>query len=211
MNTQMIYKLIAGAYDVIDLIYFGNEERSPRKAVLDRIGENDVILDLCTGTGTDIIRIAEKYPKVKAAGVDLSPQMLNIARQKADKAGLTNLQLYKMDGTQMKFCSGCFDKVLISLVLHETEDELAALLLAEARRVLKDDGELIVTEWERSNDIGKKLMFLPVELLEPKPFRKLICADMADYFGKNGFELKEYIHCDFSRVLVLRKGGNYNG
>ena len=95
--------------------------------------------------------------------------------------------------------------MLLSLVLHETEDALAAGILAEAKRVLKEDGELIVTEWERSKSLIKRLLFLPIELIEPKPFRKFIVADMKAYFEVQGFEIKEYIHCDYSRVLILKK------
>ena len=51
MKMSLIYKVIASVYDLIDVIYFRNYKRSPRKAVLDTILGNEKILDLCTGTG----------------------------------------------------------------------------------------------------------------------------------------------------------------
>ena len=70
--------------------------------------------------------------------------------------------------------------------------------------VLKNDGELIVTEWEKSSSPLKRLLFLPVELLEPKSYKKFIKADMHSYFAAYGFEIKEYIHCDYSKVIILK-------
>ena len=49
MNTKLIYKVLTGVYDLLDVIYFRDETRSPRTAVLERINENDSVLDLCTG------------------------------------------------------------------------------------------------------------------------------------------------------------------
>ena len=59
MNTKLIYKAIAGVYDLLDVIYFRNKVNSPRKAVLKRINESDVVLDLCTGTATNALSIAK--------------------------------------------------------------------------------------------------------------------------------------------------------
>ena len=205
MNSKILYQIIAGAYDLLDVIYFRDYEHSPRRAVLEHIGSQDMVLDLCTGTGTNAIKIARRFPTARVMGVDLSKNMLKVARNKAKKAKVPNAKFYCMDATHTKFKSDCFDKVLLSLVLHETEDALAAGILAEAKRVLKEDGELIVTEWERSKSLIKRLLFLPIELIEPKPFRKFIVADMKAYFEVQGFEIKEYIHCDYSRVLILKK------
>ena len=59
MKTNIFYKLIAGVYDLLDIIYFRNYDKSPRKAVIEAISENDKILDLCTGTATNAIEISQ--------------------------------------------------------------------------------------------------------------------------------------------------------
>lgn len=205
MKSEFLYEIIAGVYDLIDVIYFRNYENSPRKAVLENIESTDRILDLCTGTGTNAVCIARKYPLSRVVGVDLSKSMLRVAKRKAIKSEVQNATFYHMDATQMKCKSKRFDKVLLSLVLHEIEEPLAEAILEEAKRVLADDGEVIVTEWERSKNIGRRLLFMPIELLEPKPFKKFIKEDMHTYFERYGFEIKQYIHCDYSKVLVLRK------
>ena len=205
MNSKLFYKVMAHFYDLVDVIYFRKYKGSPRRVVFEAINDEDRVLDLCTGTATNGINIAKAKSSVKVAGIDQSKEMLNVAQDKVKKAGISNLRLYCMDATNMKFKNACFDKVLISLVLHELDSELATALLSEAKRVLKDDGELIVTEWERSRNVFKKILFFPIEMLEPSPYKTFIVQDMKQYFERNGFEIVRYEHCDYSRVMILKK------
>lgn len=205
MKIEFIYKVIANVYDLIDAVYFRNYERSPRKAVIEEISENDEILDLCTGTATNAIGIAKARPKTKIVGIDLSGNMLKVARNKVKKAEVENIKLYEMDVTQMDFNSECFDKILISLVLHELDEELASKIITEAKRVLKNNGEIIITEWEPSEQFIKRLLFAPIHYLEPKSYRKFIKEDLYSYFIKFGLQVKKYKHCDYTKVISLRK------
>lgn len=205
MNSVLFYKVMSGFYDLLDVIYFRKYETSPRKIVNESIKPEDKILDLCTGTGTNAVNIAKREKSVTVKGVDISKDMLIIAKSKAKKENLTNIKFYKMDATNMRFKDRCFDKILLSLVLHETDEELAGRMITEAMRVLKEDGEIIVTEWERSSQILKKILFFPIEILEPKPYKTFVVKDLYTYFGKFGLEVIEEIHCDYSKVLTLRK------
>lgn len=204
MNTKLFYNLTAWAYDLLDVIYFNNYERSPRKAVLDAINPDDTILDLCTGTGANAVRIGAKQPNTRIIGVDLSQGMLKIAREKAKENDVHNIKFYQMDATDMKFKDGCFDKVSIALVLHETDEELAEMLILEAKRVLKYDGELIITEWEPSKQWWRRILFAPIALLEPKPYKEFVKKDLDKYFKKFGMEIVETKHCDYTKVLRVR-------
>ena len=206
MNTKLIYKVLTGVYDLLDVIYFRDETRSPRTAVLERINENDSVLDLCTGTATNALSIAQKKPGTKIVGVDLSKDMLRVAAEKRKKSGLRNVKLYQMDATALKFKSGCFDKILISLILHEMETDLAEKIMKEAVRVLKDNGELIVTEWEPSDRVLRKILFAPIQFLEPKPYKSFVRKDLYEYFSQFGLEIASYEHCDYTKVVVLKKG-----
>lgn len=205
MNTNLFYKMISNVYDLLDVIYFRNYERSPRKAVFDRIYENEQVLDLCTGTATNAITIAKKKTTTKITGIDLSNDMLKVAQNKIHKAGLKNIQLYQMDATHLKFQSNCFDKILISLILHELDEELATKIIQEAKRVLKDNGEIIITEWEPSQQLSKRILFAPIHYLEPKSYRKFIKKDLYSYFEKHGLTVQKYMHCDYTKVIILKK------
>ncbi len=144
-------------------------------------------------------------------GVDISRDMLIIAKSKAKKEKLSNTKFVQMDATNMRYKDKCFDKILLSLVLHETEENLAGRIITEAVRVLKDDGEIIVTEWERSKEPLKKIVYLPIELLEPKPYKTFVVKDLYKYFARFGLEVTEEVHCDYSKVLKLKKKGKAYG
>ena len=205
MNSKLFYKVMSGFYDLLDVIYFRKYETSPRKVVFDTIGKKDNVLDLCTGTATNAIAIAKKNPNAKIVGVDLSKDMLVVAREKVNKENLANVRLYRMDATQMNFKDESFDKVLLSLVLHETDEELAKKIIKEAMRVMKPDGELVVTEWERSDNMIKKILLIPIEILEPKPYKTFVTKDHKKYFKEFGLEQVECKHCEYSKVLRLKK------
>lgn len=79
-----------------------------------------------------------------------------------------------MDVPQLKFKQKTFDKILLSLVLHELDEELAARIIVEAKRVLKNEGEIIITEWEPSEQRIQRLLFMSLHYLETESYRKFI-------------------------------------
>lgn len=197
------YTLIAKVYDLLDVIYFKNYNKSPRKVVLESINDYDKVLDLCTGTATNAINIAKSKSNVNIIGIDLSKNMLNVAKNKVEQASLENIKLYEMDATKLDFQSEYFDKILISLILHELDEELATKIIIEAKRVLKDNGKIIITEWEPSKQLSKKILFAPIHYLEPKPYGKFIKKDLSLYFESLGLKIEQYVHCDYTKVLIL--------
>lgn len=205
MSSISLYQIIAKVYDILDVTYFRNKKNSPRTKVLERIKGDEKILDLCTGTATNAINICKSRPGTDITGIDLSDRMLEVGRNKIRKSGITNVTLDMMDATDLTYGRGTFDVVLISLVLHELGADLAGKLIREAKRVLKEDGRIIVTEWERPRKASQRVLFAPVAMMEPKPYRTFIKTDMYRYFEEHGLKVDEYIHCDYSRVLVLKK------
>lgn len=205
MKLNFIYKIISGVYDLIDVIYFKDYQNNPRKVVVDSISDGDSILDLCTGTATNAINIAKEKENSEIIGVDLSAEMLKVAENKIKKENIENVKLYQMDATNLSFESEHFDKILLSLVLHELDESLAVKIINEAKRVLKDNGEIIITEWEPSKQPLRKLLFAPIHFFEPKTYRKFIKKDLYSYFKKFGLKINSYNHCDYTKVITLKK------
>jgi hypothetical protein len=46
---------------------------------------------------------------------------------------------------------------------------------------------------------------MPIHLLEPKPYKKFIRKDLYSYFRQFGLEIVSYEHCDYTKVVVLKK------
>ncbi|MBR2550400.1 MAG: class I SAM-dependent methyltransferase [Clostridiales bacterium] len=124
MSSIGFYQIIAKAYDLLDVTYFRDYDRSPRKAVLERIGDNDDVLDLCCGTATNAINISKAKHSIEVTGIDLSDKMLGIGKAKVNKEHLFNVTLKQMNAMALEFPDGTFNKVLISLVLHELDKPL---------------------------------------------------------------------------------------
>jgi len=100
------------------------------------------LLDIGTGTGRMLELLA---PRAEAAtGVDLSREMLALARARLSAAGLARAALRQADMTRLPFAPASFDLITLSMVLHYADDPQA--VLAEAARVLAPGGTLAVID-----------------------------------------------------------------
>jgi ubiquinone/menaquinone biosynthesis C-methylase UbiE len=103
----------------------------------------DDFLDIGTGTG----RLLELFaPRAKhAVGIDLSREMLAIARANLEQAGLRHVSVRQADLYQLPLPGASFDVVTMHQVLHYLEDPAAAV--AEAARVVRPGGVLIIVDF----------------------------------------------------------------
>lgn len=106
-------------------------------------GSTGAMLDLGTGTGRMLERIAPKFGR--ASGVDASHAMLAVARANLEKAGLSRVELRQGDIHALPFARGSFDLVIIHQVLHFLDDPGRAL--REAAAMLAPGGRLIVVDF----------------------------------------------------------------
>jgi len=106
-------------------------------------GEMDNFLDLGTGTGRLLEVFSDQFRR--GVGVDLSPQMLSIARANLNKAGIRNAQVRQGDIYSLPVTPGTFDVVALYQVLHYLDDPARAI--AEAARALRPGGRLLVVDF----------------------------------------------------------------
>jgi len=99
------------------------------------------VLDIGCGTGAHLKLYQDQ--KCKVAGIDLSEAMLKAARQKLGESA--DLQL--CDATRMNFPDNRFDLIVCCTVLHEMQQEVRLQVLSEARRILKEDGRLLLIDF----------------------------------------------------------------
>ena len=120
-------------------------EAEVEKAMLSVVGDakRDYMLDIGTGTG----RILELFAPLaeRAMGLDASHEMLAIARERMEQAGLRNAQVRHGDLYQLPLQAATADLVTIHQVLHFLDDPAAAL--AEASRVLKPGGQMLIVDF----------------------------------------------------------------
>ncbi|RPI91720.1 MAG: class I SAM-dependent methyltransferase [Chloroflexi bacterium] len=114
-----------------------------RKQIMSKAHGN--ILDVACGTGLNFPLLA---PSSKITATDLSPRMLEIARQKAAQLNL-NVDVKVMDAQNLDFADGSFDTVVSSLSTCTFPDAVQAL--REMGRVCRAGGQILLLEHGRSS------------------------------------------------------------
>jgi SAM-dependent methyltransferase len=104
------------------------------------------VLDLGTGTGSLAIRAAALVgPTGRVTGVDISPEMLAVTRQRLVASGHMNIDLREGRAEQLPADDGTFDSLMASLSLMYVIDRAAAA--REIRRVLRPGGRFVAAVW----------------------------------------------------------------
>lgn len=123
------------------------------------------VLDLGSGTGTLALMLRRLSPGAEVTGVDGDPAVVELARRKVEQAGLeVDFRVGLMQA--LPFPDASFDRVVTSLVLHHLDTADKRKALAEARRVLRPDGQLHVLDFGRPASLLQRLAFVPVRLLD---------------------------------------------
>jgi len=120
-------------------------EKDVEAAILKRMTAQPIknLLDAGTGTGRMLELLAPHANR--AVGVDVSPEMLAIARDRLLRENLPNAQVRLADIYRLPFTSDRFDAVLFHQVLHYLDDPGAAV--AEVARVMAPGGRLLIADF----------------------------------------------------------------
>lgn len=123
------------------------DDEAVEAALLGAVGPNPIgrLLDLGTGTGRILELLGQRADH--AVGVDLSREMLNVARSKLERSHLNQIQIRHGNLYQLPFPNSSFDIAVMHQVLHFLEDPGEAL--AETARVLVPGGRLFIVDFEQ--------------------------------------------------------------
>lgn len=92
--------------------------------------EGKRVLEIFAGTGT--LSISAASLGASAVAVDVTAGMLRVAAAKAKGAGVS-VEFTRADASRLPFVDGVFDRVMVSLGLHETEGPIIDLIIREPR------------------------------------------------------------------------------
>jgi phosphatidylethanolamine/phosphatidyl-N-methylethanolamine N-methyltransferase len=136
-SVRRAYRRYASVYDSVFGWTLGHGRRLLVRMLDAKPGER--LLEVGVGTGL----LLPRYPRdLAVTGIDVSEEMLAVARERVRRHGLMHVTLRAMDAEHMSFASGSFDHVVIAYVYSVTPDP--AKLMCEARRVCRPGGSIYV-------------------------------------------------------------------
>lgn len=161
-----------------------------------RAGET--VVDLGCGGGLDVLLAAKRVgPTGKAIGIDMTPAMIERARDGAVKVGATNVEFHLAQLDRLPLADGSVDCILSNCVINLVPDK--APVFREMLRVLKPGGRLAIS------DIALR-----------KPLPPEVATDVQAYVGciSGAVLIKEYerMLCEagFEAVVISETGSDLN-
>jgi phosphatidylethanolamine/phosphatidyl-N-methylethanolamine N-methyltransferase len=155
-DVKTSYRRWAGVYDNV----FGAVLQDGRNKLLQQVLklQPQSILEIGVGTG---LLLPHYPPKARVVGVDVSEDMLVLAREKIAKHNLTNTTVQLSDGESLPFADGEFDCVVLPYVISVTPNPTA--LLNQAIRLCSKQGHVIIV----NHFSGSKTWALLEKVAEP--------------------------------------------
>jgi len=145
-----MFNHIANRYDFLNHFLSGGVDNFWRRRAIRELVpiHPGTILDIATGTGDLAIMMAKRLRAKKITGIDISPGMLELGRQKINKLNLSScIRLQEGDSEAIDFPADSFDAVTVAFGVRNFQNLEKGL--QEMFRVLKPGGKLMILEFSK--------------------------------------------------------------
>lgn len=165
------------------------------------------VLDIACGTGSFLKQVHEVLPPARLYGVDLSPHYVAHARNVL--AGVPDVSLLTENAEELPLADDSFDAAYSIFLFHELPLDARRNVLAEAFRVLKPGGTLVLCDAfqysdRQAQDLSFFLEWFPRMYHEPY-FKGYVRSDLAGLARDAGFEVTESKGMFLAKYVVAKK------
>lgn len=178
----------------------------PLRAALERRGvRGSRLVDLGCGTGRFLTFVKDNYPRLDVTALDLSPHYLDQARETLSPWRGVDFVHARAEATGLAEASA--DVVTAIYLFHELPGKIRAEVAAEAARLLKPGGTVILVDSIQRGDVPNfdgLLEYFPVAFHEPY-YWDYVTSDMTVPFARAGLAHVSTTIAYFSRVMVFTK------
>jgi SAM-dependent methyltransferase len=144
-------------------------------------GADDTVLDVACGPGLVVAAFANVCRR--AAGIDLTPAMIEKAKEHAAALGLANVEWHTGDVTRLPFADGAFSTVVSRFAFHHFVDPLT--VLREMKRVASR--RIVVVDIAAPEDLARAAALNRMEKLrDPSHTRALPLSELRELFADAG-------------------------
>lgn len=144
-RIRAMFDQISPRYDFLNHLLSLNSDVLWRRRAAELLAGARRVLDVCSGTG-DLAFEIHRRCRARVVGTDFSRRMLEIARLKARRKGLTDrVSFQQADTLRLPFRDAAFDAVAVAFGLRNVADPDRAL--AEMTRVARPEGRVLVLEF----------------------------------------------------------------
>lgn len=171
-----------------------NEEAPSRAVELLGLKKGMNVADVGAGVGYYVELIAPKVAPGTVYANDIQPGMLELLKQRMDRAGVRNYQTVLGTDSDPRLPEGTMDMILLVDVYHELSQPQA--MLARMRQALKPDGRLVLLEYRKEDPA------IPI-----RPEHKMTVAEVKAELEPEGFRLVKAISnkLPWQHVLIFAK------
>lgn len=164
----------------------GGEKRI-RESTVEALGDvkGCRTLEVCCGTATLSLLMAGRGAEV--CGLDIAKGMLKVAKEKAVK-GDTRMVLLQADAISIPFRAMVFDRVVVSMGLHEIPFDRVKDIFKEIRRVLKGGGRFVILDYHKAEGLPGLLQRVFFIFTEHYTAREWIEGDLQEELREAGFK-----------------------
>ncbi|MEL7129229.1 MAG: class I SAM-dependent methyltransferase [Pseudomonadota bacterium] len=203
----------ARIYDTqVETLFTGAADAMRRAALAEIASElkgqdqrhNDLI-DIACGTGRFLAQIMRSFPKLRADGLDLSPNYAALARQHI--SNWSQVEIIEGAAEDMPVESESYDLAVSIYLFHELPPRIRPLVFSEIERVLRPGGAFIFADSLQFGDIeglDPILEYFPEGFHEPY-YKGYLKADLATQMEEAGLIFERQTLAFLTKVQVWRK------